>query len=600
MINDEEQTPVAKENISYDIAENSDEWKRVEFHLKSSIPSEIKITKIISVKNTTSYNQFEFLSSNHLWSYGWYNLKGEDYETKMKEMREKTFPIPKIGVNFRVGAIFDSSNSSEVESAYVLCKIIIGKSFCRLKQEGEKEYPPVTLDPPYESYMYCSPEQSAKSQKMSWSMTKPYSYYIKNRNFIEPLYAVFFTHIDSFITNMQSKYMCFECKVKEADVYCPACVNYYCNECQNVIHFGNATDNRIKNIFMHGEPVKITNTTRPGRCSVHPDRESEYYCEECKRAICGYCRFKGSHAKGMQNQHQLEDIYVTFQKTNNQNQNQDYEDKKKNGISTVRKITEQIKAIDLKMQIHQNEIDKDFDDHKKQMQTLSKNAKIEVFEYISALREIKRNIMYYNEYFNEREKYLMEQKNYPELAFIWSIHEEVINEFLNNMEELKKMDFSKLKEKLKVNLPVVVISNENFGFNKTKVQTEIANKRNIQKNDIFEQKQKEENYSIIDKTRALIAEIRKKRKEELEQQELEKEELKEKDSFASNSNPNGNEKETLGIKNDLFRGLSHDDDVHSQSNYSINTNHRKNTYTNDDDGASENTNLTTNIITQNK
>ena len=234
------------------------------------------------------------------------------------------------------------------------------------------------------------------------------------------------------------------------------------------------------------------------------------------------------------------------------------------------------------------------------MQTLSKNAKIEVFEYISALREIKRNIMYYNEYFNEREKYLMEQKNYPELAFIWSIHEEVINEFLNNMEELKKMDFSKLKEKLKVNLPVVVISNENFGFNKTKVQTEIANKRNIQKNDIFEQKQKEENYSIIDKTRALIAEIKKKRKEELEQQELEKEELKEKNSFASNSNPNGNEKETLGIKNDLFRGLSHDDDVHSQSNYSINTNHRKNTYTNDDDGASENTNLTTNIITQNK
>ena len=149
----------------------------------------------------------------------------------------------------------------------------------------------------------------------------------------------------------------------------------------------------------------------------------------------------------------------------------------------------------------------------------------------------------------------MEQKNYPELAFIWSIHEEVINEFLNNMEELKKMDFSKLKEKLKVNLPVVVISNENFGFNKTKVQTEIANKRNIQKNDIFEQKQKEENYSIIDKTRALIAEIKKKRKEELEQQELEKEELKEKNSFASNSNPNGNEKETLG-KSKAFSPLT--------------------------------------------
>ena len=65
MINDEEQTPISKENVSYNIEENSDEWKRVEFHLKSSIPSEIKITKIISVKNTNSLNQFEYLSNNH-------------------------------------------------------------------------------------------------------------------------------------------------------------------------------------------------------------------------------------------------------------------------------------------------------------------------------------------------------------------------------------------------------------------------------------------------------------------------------------------------------------------------------------------------------
>ena len=591
MINDEYDILDNADNQSYEIEENSDEWKKVEFHLKSSIPSEIQITKIISVRNTLTYNQFEFLASNHLWSYGWYNLKGENYEKKMKEMREKTFEIPPCGVNFRVGAIFDNTNSSEVESAYVLCKIIIGKSFCRIKQEGEKETPPTVLDPPYESYMYCSPEQSAKSQKMSWSMTKPYSYYIKNRSFIEPLYTVFFTHIDPFITNMQSKYMCFECKIKEADVYCPACVNYYCNECQNIIHFGNATDNRIKNIFQHGDPVKITNTTRPGRCAVHPERESEYYCEECKRAICGYCRFKGAHSKGLQSQHQLEDIYVTFQKTNTQNQNQDYEDKKKNGISTVRKITEQIKAIDLKMQIHQNEIDKDFDDHKKNMTTLAKNAKIEVFEYISALREIKRNLMYFNEYFNEREEYLLEQKNYPELAFIWSIHEEVINEFLNNFEELKKIDLTKIKEKLKVNLPYVVISNENFGFNKAKIQTEIANKRNIQKNDGFEQKQKEENYSIVEKTRNLISEIRKRRREEKEKEAEEK--------LKSSGMAADKDKETfLGLGN--FKGMSHDDEVHSQSNTSVNIirdGQRKGTVTanNDDDNASEITAMTTNI-----
>ena len=87
MINIEDQNSISSNNKRYEITENSDEWKMVEFHLKSSISSEIKIDKIISVKNILTYNQFESLSSTHLWSYGWYNLKGEDYEISMKEMR---------------------------------------------------------------------------------------------------------------------------------------------------------------------------------------------------------------------------------------------------------------------------------------------------------------------------------------------------------------------------------------------------------------------------------------------------------------------------------------------------------------------------------
>ena len=138
MINDDNQSQSkeALENQRYEIFQNSDEWKTVEFHLKSSIASEIKIDKIISVKNTLTYNQFESLTNNHLWSYGWYNLKGDDYDIQMKKMREHSFELPPQGANFKVGAIFDSSNSYEVQSVYVLCKIIIGKSFCKLKQEG--------------------------------------------------------------------------------------------------------------------------------------------------------------------------------------------------------------------------------------------------------------------------------------------------------------------------------------------------------------------------------------------------------------------------------------------------------------------------------
>ena len=514
MINEDiqAQSKEALENQRYEISQNSDEWKTVEFHLKSSIASEIKIDKIVSVKNTITFNQFELLASTHLWSYGWYNLKGDDYDVLMKRMRENSFDLPPYGANFKVGAIFDSSNSYEVQSVYVLCKIIIGKSFCKLKQEGEKEIPPIKLDEPYESYVYCSPEQSAKSQKMSWSMTKPYSYYINKKSHIEPLYAVFFTHIDSFLTNMKSKYMCVQCKLKEAKWYCQRCVNYYCDECNQLIHYGNnVTENNSKNVFKHKECLKIDYSTRPGKCSIHPERDAEYYCEDCKRTICGYCRFKGAHNKGLQSQHQLEDIYAYFNKSKNQS-NDVYEEKKKKGYDNLKKIIEQIKFIEQKMESHKTDIEKDYNEKRNEMKKKSQEAKMKVFQYIQALREIKRNLLYFKEYFTDREKYLAEQKNDPELAFVWSVHKEIIQEYFLYMEEMKKEDLSKIANELDVSMPNVMITNETFGFNKAKVQTEISNKRNTTKNDGFEQKQKDENYSIIEKTRNLISELRKRMK----------------------------------------------------------------------------------------
>ena len=154
-------------------------------------------------------------------------------------------------------------------------------------------------------------------------------------------------------------------------------------------------------------------------------------------------------------------------------------------------------------------------------------------------------------YYILREKYLLENKNYPELAFIWSIHEEIINEYLNNMEELRKVDLSKLSDKLLISIPNVLVSKESFGFNKTKIQTEVENKRNIQKNDGFEQRQKDENYSIVDKTRNLILKIREKRRMEREQIANEKREENdprymnnsEEKSISENSQNNNNTEE---------------------------------------------------------
>jgi hypothetical protein len=155
-------------------------------------------------------------------------------------------------------------------------------------------------------------------------------------------------------------------------------------------------------------------------------------------------------------------------------------------------------------------IDKDYKENKDDMQKKAKQQKLKIFEHIQALREIKRNLLYFKEYFTEREKYLLEQKNYPELAFVWSIHKEVIKEYLLYMEEIRKEDLSKIANEIDVTLPNFLITNESFGYNKARVQTEISNKRNTTKNDGFEEDQKDENYTIIEKTRNLIIGLRKK------------------------------------------------------------------------------------------
>ena len=109
------------------------------------------------------------------------------------------------------------------------------------------------------------------------------------------------------------------------------------------------------------------------------------------------------------------------------------------------------------------------------MKKKAQETKMKVFQYIQALREIKRNLLYFKEYFTDREKYLSEQKNYPDLAFVWSVHKEIIQEYFSYMDEMRKEDLSKLANDIDVTLPNVLITNETFGFNKTKVQTEISN-----------------------------------------------------------------------------------------------------------------------------
>ena len=93
-----------------------------------------------------------------------------------------------------------------------------------------------------------------------------------------------------------------------------------------------------------------------------------------------------------------------------------------------------------------------------------------------------------------------------------------------------------------------------------KVQTEINNKRNVQKNDGFQQRQKDENYNIIDKTRELMIKLRKLRKKNFEK--IADEKVKEKII---------NENMILRKENDEFESIEKDTNL-DENNTTINTN----------------------------
>jgi hypothetical protein len=125
------------EGNTYNIQKKDDDWRKVEFHLKSSISSDVEIKRILSVKNTHMNRVFEGKVKNKLTTYAWYNFNGiPDEKNILSKLRSKGFEVPANGIEFKVGSIYEENNnpelSSEGETVYILCQILIRRSYCKI------------------------------------------------------------------------------------------------------------------------------------------------------------------------------------------------------------------------------------------------------------------------------------------------------------------------------------------------------------------------------------------------------------------------------------------------------------------------------------
>jgi hypothetical protein len=168
------------------VTKNSEDWRFVEFHLKSSFTSEIDITKVYSLYNQHMIINFEKRSRGKLYSYAWYSLKDKSDDKAvinyLNKLRTKGFDIQDGGMEFNVGLIFDEkyddANNNETESAYILCKIIVGKSLCVL--EGSEHMSHVKYEE-YDSIVTSSTESNINK-------TKPLNYKLFNTANVLPMF----------------------------------------------------------------------------------------------------------------------------------------------------------------------------------------------------------------------------------------------------------------------------------------------------------------------------------------------------------------------------------------------------------------------------
>jgi hypothetical protein len=426
------------------IPKYSEDWRFVEFHLKSSISSEVEIQKIGIIPNQHMMINFEKRTKNKLYTYAWKNFRTQDDKNSITKLRSRGFEVPKDGMDFIVGSLYDenSDEAMEGESTYILCKIIIGRSYCKIIREKDenskyamenafKNNKPAG----YDSILFCpSDANSNKSTKMGWGITKSFRYRIYDSVNILPIYWVQFNHIDITSPVYSTKHMCGECQYKEADFYCYNCEDYICSPCYDNIHGDNTNDKNIKNIFDHEkEPLK--SKIKTGKCVSCLDKDVEFYCNNCKITICSYCRIIGSHSKGEAAFHVLEEIGTAYKRLIPDNLEiiKISENRKNQAQDTLKSIKEQIRQIKETNFINaQKEIKKAYEEEIQYLQAKSTECMLSHLSLMNELIVIKDMINWLDKYFIDRENYLKESNNKAEFIWVWNHHNKMIQEIINN------------------------------------------------------------------------------------------------------------------------------------------------------------------------
>lgn len=439
-----------QDNEEKELVKSSEDWKYVDFLLKSSISTEASITRLLSINNQNMKIKFDKLSEGKVTINAWVNMNQVGDSNFYKKIKLNGFDISPNGMDFWTGSISEDTTEEgiqETDNVYILCKIIVGRAFIKiLKNKGDIN----NLDPTksvrpegYDSVLFWIKENNSE-KSTQFTPLKCYKYRIYESELVLPNYFVFFGMKDS-LNSISAIRICDECNALPATIYCVDCDAELCEDDYNSIH---SPDN--KPLFNFHNKLKIEKN-RPGQCDCENKYQAEYYCEDCNKTICSYCKILGSHSKGLALEHNL--IEINFEWKNRSPENNqlfpNLEQLRKKAHDFLSKINESTKYMRNHILLEaKNELETEFKKEFNYAVNTSKKLISDDIQIINQLVILKSTVTWISEYFYERENFFKENKNNREVIWIWGFHLQFVNNHMSNIikidnayADLKKVSF---------------------------------------------------------------------------------------------------------------------------------------------------------------
>lgn len=428
------------------IKKNSEEWRFAEFHLKSMVPYECEIKKMQVIFNPHMKSNFEKVSKNKLTTYAWVNTKTLDSNNSISKIKSRgRFDIQIQGMDFLYGSIFETTNHVEIESTFILCKLMIGKTFCKIIKDKNElssfilDYNQKSFLPDgYDSVMF-NPINYFSSSYPSLNVNhKTIRYRIFDNGNVLPMYMVNFVpqayHINTYI----SRKICEECSEKEAEFLCVQCNSNFCSDCNSNVHHEFSNDKKMvalyENHLLTKMPINKVTSGICGDCSL--SKEVEFYCADCNKTICSFCKMVGNHSTGELATHELIDIIEHYQKLSPHKPEsiKIFNDRIDKGQVMISKLKAQIHLLRENIYVEaqkQLEYETQIDyNHSQLITTDDLHLNINKLNMLNAFKDL---IYTTNEYYALRQN-LIKNVSMPEFVYIWFSYKRIVESFNANLE----------------------------------------------------------------------------------------------------------------------------------------------------------------------